>query len=103
MPDFQPILSADWFLFGTTTNGLENEGCGVEMGDAVIGMVCEEMGEDAPSWLVVRNLSNPAIDGRLPRGPNADVQGLWSGFYYDTYGYWTSVNSAVACWALLAP
>ena len=55
------------------------------------------------SWLVVRNLSNPAIDGRLPRGPNADIQGLWSGFYYDTYGYWTSVNSSIACWALLAP
>ena len=98
-----PILSADWFLFGTTTNGLEADGCGVEMGDAVIGMVCEELGDDAPDWLVVRNLSNPAIDGRLPRGPIADVQGLWSGFYYDTYGYWTSVNGSIACWAFVAP
>ena len=103
LPEFHPILSADWFLFGTTTNGLEHDGCGVEMGDAVFGLVCDELGDAAPRWLVVRNLSNPAIDGRLPRGPNADVQGLWSGFYYDTYGYWTSVNSSIACWALIAP
>lgn len=23
-------------------------------------------------------------------------------FYYDQYGYWTSVNSALACWAVIA-
>ncbi len=103
LPEFHPILSADWFLFGTTTNALHEQGCGVEMGDAVLGMVCEELGPSAPRWLVVRNLSNPVIDGRLPRGPMADVQGLWSGFYYETYGYWTSVNSSIACWAMLAP
>ena len=48
MPEFHPILSADWFLFGTTTNGLEHDGCGVEMGDAVFGMVCDELGDGAP-------------------------------------------------------
>lgn len=99
MPEFHPILSADWFLFGTTINGLDDRGCGVEMGDAVLGMVCEEMGSAAPRWLVVRNLSNPVVDGRLPR----EVLTTWSAFYYESYGYWTSVNSAIACWAMLAP
>lgn len=99
MPDFHPILSADWFLFGTTTNGLETQGCGVEMGDAVIAMVCDELGANAPKWLVVRNLSNPVVDGRL----DPAVQAMWSGFYYETYGYWTSVASAIACWAMVAP
>lgn len=99
LPGFHPILSADWFLFGTTQNGLAADGCGVEMGDAVIGMVCQELGASAPKWLVVRNLSNPVVDGRLA----PDVLATWSGYYYETYGYWTSVNSAIACWALIAP
>jgi nucleoside phosphorylase len=98
-PDGHPILTADWFLFGTTTNGVDADGCGVEMGDAVIAMVCEENSQPGPEWLVVRNLSNPVVDGRL----SSDVQNMWSAFYYDTYGYWTSVNSSIACWAALAP
>jgi hypothetical protein len=100
-PAFHPILSTDSFIFGTTGNGLERSGCGVEMGDAVLGMVAKELGATAPGWLVVRNLSNPAINAALPEEP-VDMQAFWSHWYYVTYGYWTSVNSAIATWAMIA-
>ncbi len=115
-PAFHPILTTDFFEFGTSTNGLEREGCGVEMGDAVFGMVIEEMkGEglpQVPDWLVIRNASDPQINGVLPDQRNPDVpremrralnmQAHWAVWYYESYGYWTSVNSAIAVWAMTA-
>ena len=105
VPRNHPILSADWFLFGSTTNGLDAQGVGVEMGDAVIGLVDERRAADGrtrPPWVVVRNLSNPPINGHLPTEP-MDMQAFWSGWYYESFGYWTSVNSALGVWALVAP
>jgi hypothetical protein len=114
-PEFHPILTTDFFEFGTSTNGLEHEGCGVEMGDAVLGMVVEEMideGRHAPDWLVIRNASDPQINGDLPGPKNPDVprqmqralnmQTHWAVWYYEAYGYWTSINSAIAVWAMVA-
>ena len=34
---FHPILTTDYFEFGTSKNRLDREGCAVEMGDAVLG------------------------------------------------------------------
>lgn len=105
-PDFHPMLTTDFFEFGTSSNGLEQIGCGVEMGDAVLGMVVEELkeqGADAPLWLVIRNASDPQINGDLPDKPRArNMQAHWAVWYYETYGYWTSVNSAIATWAMIA-
>ncbi len=98
--EFRPILTTDYFEFGTSTNHLANEGCGVEMGDAALGLVCEELGAQAPRWLVVRNASDPQINGNLPTSP--DVQAMWAVWFYEQYGYWTSVSSAIACWAIIA-
>jgi len=42
MPEFHPILTTDYFGYGTSTTGLEREGAAVEMGDAVLGMACAE-------------------------------------------------------------
>ena len=44
MPEFHPILTTDYFEFGTSANHLEQEGCAVEMGDAVLGMAIEARG-----------------------------------------------------------
>lgn len=100
---FHPILTTDSFEFGTSTNRLQYAGCGVEMGDAVLGMVAEELGADAPRWLVVRNASDPQINGALQSAPRAlDMQAHWAVWYYDTFGYWTSVMSAIATWAMIA-
>lgn len=105
-PRFHPILSADWFLFGTTTNGVGDLGAAVEMGDAVFGLVSEDRdtaGKANPRWAAVRNLSNPPINGNLPADGPIDLQVSLSALYYEAYGYWTSVNGALACWALVAP
>lgn len=114
-PEFHPILTTDFFEFGTSDNGLWNEGCGVEMGDAVLGLAIEERranGRSTPDWLVVRNASDTQINGKLPdRGAphiepsmrrGLDMQAHWAVWYYETYGYWTSVSSAIAVWAMVA-
>ena len=108
MLEFHPILSTDFFEFGTSDNGLEHEGCAVEMGDAVLGLACEEL-DNPPKWLVLRNISDPQINAELPivrpasRGAlRYNLQTMWAVWYYETYGYWTSVNGALACWAVLA-
>jgi hypothetical protein len=114
-PEFHPMLTTDSFEFGTSKNGLEQHGCGVEMGDAVLGMVVDEMrgqGLSPPDWLVIRNASDPQINGDLPGGDNPAVpprmrralnmQAHWAVWYYEAYGYWTSVNSAIAAWAMTA-
>jgi hypothetical protein len=105
-----PILTTDYFEFGTSKNGLDKRGCAVEMGDAVLGLVMHERrlaGKTAPEWLIIRNASDPQINGDLPterrrleRGLDMQVQ--WAVWYYLTFGYWTSVNSALATWAVAA-
>src|SRR5262245_25121880 len=55
MPAFHPILTTDFFEYGTTTNRLDRQGCAVEMGDAALGLACSEL-DDPPHWAVVRNM-----------------------------------------------
>jgi hypothetical protein len=105
LPTFHPILTTDYFEFGHSNNAatLWEDGCGVEMGDAVLGLVCEEDVENPPKWLVIRNLSDPQINGDLPDSPrNLNMQIHWAVWYYETYGYWTSVMSALTTWAVIA-
>ena len=98
---FLPMLTTDFFEFGTSTNRLDKKGCGVEMGDAALGLVCKQLGPHAPDWLVIRNVSDPVINGDLPVAPH-NMQIHWAVWFYEEYGYWTSVNSAIATWAMIA-
>lgn len=109
LPKTSPILTTDYFEFGnSTTNNLFAEGCGVEMGDAVLGLVCDQFGNSAPKWASIRNVSDPVINGNLRAdplsapNPRIDLQTMWAVWYYETYGYWTSINSALAIWAIIA-
>jgi nucleoside phosphorylase len=103
-PKGLPMLTTDYFEFGTSTNGLDQLGCGVEMGDAVFGLVGERRGADGPKWLVIRNASDPRINGKLPTGPPmaVNMQAHWAVWFYEAFGYWTSVNSAIAAWSQVA-
>src|SRR4051812_20988493 len=58
MRAFHPILTTDYFEYGTTTNGLEKLGAAVEMGDAALGLACSEL-DQPPYWAVIRNISDP--------------------------------------------
>jgi len=103
MPEFHPILTTDFFEFGTSANNLGAEGCAVEMGDAVLGLAAAEDLDDPPRWVVVRNISDPQINADLQVEPRQlNMQTHWAVWYYEKYGYWTSVSGALATWALCA-
>ena len=72
------------------------------MGDASLGLACSEL-TNPPKWGVVRNMSDPCINGDLPTNEYLlNEQTTWAVAYYTAYGYWTSVNGALATWALVA-
>jgi hypothetical protein len=106
MPPFHPILTTDYFEFGTSTNQLDQVGAAVEMGDAALGLAMQERkdaGKPTPNWLVIRNCSDPQINGALRNRPaKQSLQAMWAVYYYKGFGYWTTVNSALATWAVIA-
>ena len=102
MVEFHPILTTDYFEYGTSTNNLDAEGAGVEMGDAALGLAVSERAEPT-KWLVIRNMSDPRINGALwATGHPVNMQTTWAVAYYLGYGYWTSVTGAIATWGVLA-
>jgi hypothetical protein len=94
------VLTTDFFGFDTSNNyyGLQGLGAVSEMGDAVLGLVATEMGAQAPRWVAVRNVSDPQIkaEGTLKQQAQAAAQ------IYKGFGRWSSVCSAIVCWALIA-
>jgi nucleoside phosphorylase len=102
MTEFHPILTTDYFEYGTTVNRLDKEGAAVEMGDAVLGLACSELA-DPPHWAVVRNMSDPVINGALPAKEfHLNQQTTWAVGYYTAYGKWTSTIGALAAWGIVA-
>lgn len=97
IPPFHPILTTDFFEFGTTVNKLDRLGVAVEMDDACLGLACSEM-KNPPLWASVRNLSDPCINGDQPYQQQANC----ADFYYSKYGYWTTVMSGITTWSILA-
>jgi Phosphorylase superfamily len=94
------VLTTDFFGFDTSDNhfGLKGLGAVSEMGDAVLGMVAKQMGEAAPRWAAVRNVSDPQIKAE---GTIKD-QAQLAATIYKGFGRWSSVCSAIVCWALIA-
>lgn len=102
MPEFHPILTTDYFEYGTTVNRLDAEGAAVEMDDAALGLACSEL-PTPPKWLAVRNMSDPVINGALSAKQfHLNEQTTWAVGYYTAYGEWTSATGALAVWAILA-
>ncbi len=95
------VVTTDFFGFDTSDNHYKLKGLGdvSEMGDAVLGLVAEDMGVDAPRWLAIRNVSDPQIkaDGLTIRQQAAIAAQIYKGF-----GRWSSVCSAITCWASIA-
>jgi hypothetical protein len=94
------VLTTDFFGFDTSNNyyGLQGLGAVSEMGDAVLGLVASELGEKSPRWVAVRNVSDPQIKSE---GTISDQANL-AGQIYKGFGRWSSVCSAIVCWALIA-
>ena len=94
------VVTTDFFGFDTSDNHYHLQGLGdvSEMGDAVLGLVASELGTTAPRWLAVRNVSDPQIkaEGTLRQQAAVAAQ------IYKGFGRWSSVCSAIVCWALIA-
>jgi nucleoside phosphorylase len=95
------VLTTDFFGFDTSSNyyGLKDEGTVSEMGDAVLGLVAKEMGAKAPPWLAIRNVSDPQIASSVG---TIRQQAAYAATIYKGYGRWSSVCSAIVCWASIA-
>ncbi len=93
------VVTTDFFGFDTSDNhfGLQGLGDVSEMGDAVLGLVARQM-EASPRWVAVRNVSDPQIKAEGTLGEQAALAAQ----IYKAFGRWSSVCSAIVCWALIA-
>jgi nucleoside phosphorylase len=94
------VVTTDFFGFDTSDNHYHLQGLGdvSEMGDAVLGLVASQMADIAPRWVAVRNVSDPQIkaEGTLKQ------QAALAAQIYKGFGRWSSICSAIVCWALIA-
>jgi hypothetical protein len=97
------IVTTDFFGFDTSDDhfGLQTHGDLSEMGDAIVGLLADEMAnakQPFPRWVAVRNVSDPQIkaEGTI-REQSAEAAHI-----YKAFGRWSSVCSAIVCWALIA-
>jgi hypothetical protein len=91
------VVTTDFFGFDTSDNHYKLQGLGdvSEMGDAILGLVTSGMGKNSPRWLAIRNVSDPQIkaEGTLKQQAQIAAQ------IYKGFGRWSSVCSAITCWA----
>ena len=94
------VVTTDFFGFDTSDDHFHLQGLGdvSEMGDAVLGLVVSQMQKNVPRWLAVRNVSDPQIKAE---GTLKDQEKL-AAQIYKGFGRWSSVCSAIVCWALIA-
>jgi nucleoside phosphorylase len=94
------VLTTDFFGFDTSNNFYKLQGFGSvsEMGDAVLGLVRSRTNVKVPQWLAVRNVSDPQIKAEGTLKDQAKV----AAHIYKGFGRWSSVCSAIVCWALIA-
>jgi hypothetical protein len=93
------VVTTDFFGFDTSDNHYKLQGLGdvSEMGDAVLGLVVSKI-QNRPRWLAIRNVSDPQIkaEGTLRQQAQVAAQ------IYKGFGRWSSVCSAITCWASIA-
>jgi hypothetical protein len=92
------IVTTDFFGFDTSDDHYHLQGLGAvsEMGDAVLGLAAEQIGPAAPRWLAIRNVSDPQI---AAAGLTLKQQASLAAQIYKGFGRWSSVCSAIVCWA----
>lgn len=92
------VVTTDFFGFDTSNDHYKLQGLGdvSEMGDAILGLVASEIASP-PRWVAVRNVSDPQIkaEGTLQQ------QAALAAQIYKGFGRWSSVCSAIVCWALI--
>jgi uncharacterized protein YjbI with pentapeptide repeats len=97
-PQPNVVVTTDFFATDDSQNSLKLQCVGSvnEAHDAVLGLASEKMGKSAPKWLSIRNISVPQVSGdsRLESARR-------SGAFYTQYRFWTTIQSAIATWAVI--
>jgi nucleoside phosphorylase len=71
-----------------------------EMDDATLPLALSLMSSSQHTpWLSIRNASDPEVPSSIG---DLEAQKQWASQIYEKYGYWTTVGSAIACWAVIA-
>ncbi|MEP6561511.1 MAG: hypothetical protein ABJD68_10635 [Nakamurella sp.] len=94
------VLTTDFFAFDDAANsyGLrtyEPTARAVEMDDSALPLACTDLA-DPPPWVSVRNASDPQMTGGTIKDEAQQAAAI-----YEKYGYWTTINSAITCWAVI--
>jgi len=101
-PQPMAIVSADYLTVDdeNDTEGLQALGIMNDTDDAFLFYAISQMSGTKPHWLSVRNASEPQIVA----GANATpaTLGNIAGNIYGIYQYCTTLNSALACWGVIA-
>ena len=64
----------------------------------MLGLVASKLGTKAPRWLAIRNVSDPQINAEGTLKQQAAIAAQ----IYKGFGRWSSVCSAITCWASIA-
>jgi hypothetical protein len=71
-----------------------------EMDDATLPLALSTLSPASTiPWVSVRNASDPEVSSAIG---DLSAQKKWASDIYKKYGYWTSVASAITCWAIIA-
>lgn len=69
-----------------------------EMDDATLWLAISQMNLDIKA-LSIRNASDPEVPSSIG---TLEEQSKWASDIYTKFGYWTTVGSAITCWAVIA-
>jgi hypothetical protein len=95
------IETVGYFAFADTADSYgvvkndPNAGC-EEMDDGAVAVAISEI-PDPPKWVAVRNASDPQMGGGSLQDQKKQAEQI-----YVRYGYYTTVCSALVCWAIIA-
>lgn len=97
------VETVDYFAFADTDDSYgviknDPQAHTEEMDDATLPLALYEMKSSIP-WLSIRNASDPQVPSSLG---DLEAQKKWAASIYNRFGYWTTVGSAIACWAVIA-
>jgi kumamolisin len=108
-PQPMDIVSADYLTVDDKSDaeGLQSSGIMNDTDDAFLFYAISKMTGTQPKWLSVRNASEPQIvvppfaPGTSPSAVVNKLKGV-AGSVYGIYQYCTTLNSAFACWGVVA-
>jgi hypothetical protein len=97
------VETVDYFGFANTTDsygivGNYSDARTEEMDDATLPLALAQL-PSPPLWCSIRNASDPQVSSDIG---DLDAQRHWANQIYKRYGYWTTIGSAIATWAVIA-